>query len=213
MSRRDDQDHVVLGDGLGRKKRIVDFALYDADIGLAVADERRRIVGVGDLEADLDAWIGAPKVVDQRREPISRDRLARGERQASALEAGEICQRLLCGRGAGEHAARLAEKHSSCFRQHDAAPDAVEKFCGVTCLQRRHRGANGRLREVQILCGLRHMLAFGDSDEDAELLERHRFATSRVTRRGPCRQPLRSGAVGRGRPWPRPRNRSRGRAR
>src|SRR5262245_13583480 len=43
----------------------------------------------------------------------------------------------------------------------------------MSIFQRDDRGADRLLRQVQGFGGTRHVLAFGDSDEDAQLLEGH----------------------------------------
>ena len=51
---------------------------------------------------------------------------------------------------------------------------AIEQLDPVPLLERRDRGAGRRLGEIQRLSRARHVLAFGDADENAQLLQRHR---------------------------------------
>ena len=48
----------------------------------------------------------------------------------------------------------------------------------MASFQRRNRGADRGLRDVERFGGARNMLAFGDGDENAELFERHRGTIS-----------------------------------
>ena len=108
------------------------------------------------------------------REPIAADGLAGGERQFARLQAGEIGEGLFGGRGAGENALRLDEERPPGGRQRDAPADAIKQFDVVALFERGDRRARRRLCQVQHACRARHVLAFGDGDENAQLLQRHR---------------------------------------
>ena len=114
----------------------------------------------------------------RRRQPVAADGLAGGERQLAGLEAGEIGERLFGGRGARQHRSRFAEEGAAGAGQRDAPADAVEQLDAVPLLERRDRGAGRRLGEIQRLRRARHVLAFGDADEYAQLLQRHRRSPS-----------------------------------
>src|SRR5262249_24358774 len=68
---------------------------------------------------------------------------------------------------------RLIEKEPAGFGEFDAATDAMKQRGRMGVLQRDDRGADRLLRQVQGFGGPRHVLAFGDGDEDAQLLEGH----------------------------------------
>src|SRR5262249_23262924 len=120
-----------------------------------------------------DLGIGPVKRHQATRQPVIRDRLARLHGERAALEAAELGESKLGGRCAVEHASRLLEKQPAGFGQLDAAADAVQQRGPIGILERDARGAARLLRQVQGLRRTSHVLAFGDSDEDAQLLEGH----------------------------------------
>jgi len=68
------------------------------------------------------------------------------------------------------------------FCQLDATADAAKQYDRIGIFESDDRGADRLLCQVQGFGGTRHVLAFGDSDESAQLLEGHTaFMTARMS--------------------------------
>ena len=149
------------------------MAFYEAEFGRALAYGLGYLRRVADRKTDIDFRKGAAKRDQARRKPIARDGLARLDRKAAAPEPAEIRERTFGGLGACEHRAGFAQKYFPFGAEIDAPADAMKQRHAITVFERGNRRADGRLRQVQRFGGAGHMLAFGDGDEDAELLKRH----------------------------------------
>ncbi len=117
---------------------------------------------------------------EHRRQPVVRDRLAGDDAEATPLQSGEFCQRDAGVLGAGKDGASLGQEEPTCLGQFDPPSDAVEQPDVVALLQRGDGSAGRRLREVQRLRRLRHMLALGHGDEHAKLVERHSVSPEKL---------------------------------
>ena len=117
--------------------------------------------------------IGAAERHQVARQPIADDRLARLHRQGAALEAAKLRQHQFRRFGARQHRPSLRQEDGSGLGQLDTPADAMEQLGAVPRFQRRDRGAGRRLRQMQRLGRPRDMLAFGDGDKDAKLVECH----------------------------------------
>ena len=120
--------------------------------------------------------MGAAEGDEVARQPVGSDGLAGPQEQATALQACEVGQRQLGHLGAGEHGPSLVEEDAAGLGQLDPTADAGEEARAMPSLQRSHCGADGGLSKVQRLGRTGDMLSFGDGNEDAELLQRHRGA-------------------------------------
>src|SRR5262249_46581194 len=101
------------------------------------------------------------------------DRLTSLHCECAALEAAKLGQSELGGRCTGEHASRLLEKKPARFGQLDVATYAMKQRSRIGIFQSEDRSADCLLRQVQGFGGTGDVLAFGDSDEDAQLLKGH----------------------------------------
>ena len=163
----DDKHHRIPGDRLGEDLLIVDVALDEAEVGDTLADGERDLGGVRDRQADVDVGIGAPEGEQMARQPIARDGLTRLHVQRAPSESGELHHRLLGALGAGEHGSGFGEQEAACFRQHDAAADAIEQLHRKMCFEMGDRGTRGGLREVERFRAARDVLLAGHCGEDS----------------------------------------------
>src|SRR5262249_27850865 len=108
-----------------------------------------------------------------------------GER--SALEVAEFAESELRGFRTRQHCPCFRQEGLSGLGQFYAAADAIKKLGVVARFERRDRVAHRRLRNVQELGGLRHVLSVCHRDKHPKLIERHvslRRAESAACTRG-----------------------------
>src|ERR1700722_8331583 len=110
---------------------------------------------------------------EMARQPIAGDRLTGVNRESAALQSAQFGEDKLGRLSSRQNGASLDKKQRAGLGQFDAAADSVEEFCAMASFQRRNRGAERGLRDVERFGGARDMLAFGYGVENAELLERH----------------------------------------
>src|SRR5580693_5256694 len=120
---------------------------------------------------------------EMARQPIAGDGLTGVNRDSSALQSAQFGEDKLGRLSSRQNGASLDKKQRAGLGQLNAAADSVEEFCAMASFQRRNRGADRGLRNVERFGGARDMLAFGDGDENAELFERHGRG---IHDQGPC---------------------------
>jgi hypothetical protein len=115
---------------------------------------------------------------EMARQPIAGDGLTGVNRESAALQSAQFGEDKLGRLSSRQNGASLDKKQRAGFGQLDAAADPVEEFCAMASFQRRNRGADRGLRDVERFGGARNVLTFSDCDENAELFERHRGTIS-----------------------------------
>ena len=91
------------------------------------------------------------------------------------LQAAQLRQHQFGGLGPRQRRPRLVEEDAAGLGELDAAADAVEEGGAVAVLEHADGRADRRRRQVERRGGLGEVLAFGDGDEDAKLVEGHGF--------------------------------------
>ena len=173
MAGGDVQADPVAGDDLAGQQRLVDRALDEGKIGLAVQHQRHSLRGVADRELEMDGGMIGGEPGHPARQPVGRDRLARGEPHLAPRQPGEVVENTARLFQAGDHRPRLGQEHLAGRGQLEMAAHPVEQPRRLPLLERRDRSAHRRLRQMKPLGRPRHAERLGDDDEGVELLEGH----------------------------------------
>ena len=152
---------------------IAELVLHEAEIGRAIQHRLGRARRVGDAQPKVDAGMAGLESREHRRQPVVRHCLAGDDPEAAPLQSGKLGKHDASVFGPCKHRAGLGQKQATRLGEFDPPPHAVEQPDVVALLQRGDGGARRRLREVQRLRRLRHVLALGNGNEDAKLIERH----------------------------------------
>ena len=175
----DDNHQLIARDRRADQMLAFDHSFDEAELDGAPFDRFSHLRRIANGHLDIDPRIGAAKGNEMARQPIARNGLTRLDRQRAAVELAKLAQHKLGAFGLREDRSRFDEKGAARLRQFDAAADAIEKLCVVARFERRDGMARGRLRKVERLRGLGHMLALGDRHKDAKLLQGHLRLSSR----------------------------------
>ncbi len=171
MVRRADDDQAIVGHGRARQRGIGDLAFREAQVGRAVENGRRDIGRVALVQHDGDVGIGGPVGHQEGRQPVAGDRLAGLDRQAPASHAAEFRQRQFAEPRAPVRRLGFGKKRAPGPAQLDPAADPVEEADAIAAFQRVDGRADRRRRQVQAFRRPGKVLALGDGDEDAQLVE------------------------------------------
>lgn len=116
-----DGNQPIGRNGSGLELLVIDGAFDKAEIGEPFARRGGDLLRVAGSDVQRDAWIARAKTRGDGRQPVIGDRLARIDRQRTALEAGEIFQRALGRRCTRQNRSRLGKKCRARLRQLDRA--------------------------------------------------------------------------------------------
>jgi hypothetical protein len=157
--------------GLGKKVlegvRAVDRAAHERDIGGGGGQPGRRVVVVGQAQADLELGLGGLQVREDRGRQLGggEHRVADAQRRCARGAA-----RLLDGgRGLRKDAARRDEQRLAGGGQRQALPVAPEELDPKAALELGDRRAQRLLRDEQTFGRPREAPLLGDGDEVAQL--------------------------------------------
>src|SRR5215471_20125803 len=159
----------LLADERGFFDRAFDEAKLSRAIDHRLGDLRR----VTDADSQIDLGMILTKTHQTVRQPIARNRLTSLYCKCTPLKTSQLAQRELGRRCPGKYPARLLEEQSARFGQLDPPADTVKQRGRIGIFQRDDCSADRLLRQVQSFGRARHVLTFGDGNEDAELLEGH----------------------------------------
>ncbi len=169
----DDDHQLIARDRRTDQMLAFDHGFDEAEFNDALFDGFSHLRRIADGHLDIDPRIGAAKGNEMARQPIARNGLTRLDRQRAAVELAKLAQHKLGAFGLRKDRSRFNEKGAARFRQFDAAADTIEKLRVVARFERRDGMARRRLRKVERLRGLGHMLALGNRHKDAKLLQGH----------------------------------------
>ena len=173
MSRADDDHQLVAGHRRADEAVGRDRAFDETKLHRSVLNSGGYLRRIADFQLDRDVRVALMETNQMPGKPVAGDRLARLHAQPAPFQRAEIAERQICGVNLRQDTARLGQQDAAGLGQLDTAAHPVEQLGLVARLQRRDRMADGGLRQIQRLRGLRHVLAFGDSHKDAKLIECH----------------------------------------
>ena len=173
MVGRNDDDKLILREIGHDEGGIIDSAFDESKLDSTGEHGLDRVTRIPDRDADRQPRVGPAEVDEARRQPVAGDGFACLDLQAPPPQAGDLGQHELRAVDLREDGLRLDEKRRAGLRQFYAATDALEQTRIMASLERGDMRADRRLREMENLRRLCDVLAFGDGDEDAKLVEGH----------------------------------------
>jgi hypothetical protein len=169
----DHQHHLIVVEVCARQHRMLRRSFDQTEAHLALGDGVLDLAGVANHHIEPYARVYDMEGSEPARQPIGRNRLTGGQRNRSGRAAGQILQHRTRHGGAVEHRARFTQEYPARPGELNSAAHPVEQLDLIELLQRGDGRRGGRLAHVQRLGCARDMPAFGDLDEDAQLLECH----------------------------------------
>lgn len=164
---------MVSTDLLLLEQWMLQLAFHETELGFAIENSLRNLAGVADLNIELDPGMARMKPYQPLRQPVAGNGLAGEYGEPPATQPAQISQGCLGKTRAGQHGLSLAEEQAAVLVQNDASSDPVEQSDRMPLFQGGKCVADSRLGQVQCARRRRHVLAFGDRDENTKLLQRH----------------------------------------
>lgn len=169
-----DQPQRLARERMPADRRVVGARAGEDEVGAAVVQRAQHLGRAVLCELQRDAGMGGAEAAQQRRHQPAAERVQEGEHDGAAAGAGGRRQLLAPGVELRERAAGVLEVEAAVAVEPQAPAVAVEQRHADVGLHARERSGQRRLADVQLGGGGGHVLALGDRDEPAQLLEGHR---------------------------------------
>ena len=169
-----DQHQFVFGEEVVEETVAVAEALDDTQVDGAPFERLLDLATVARQKGDAQVGIAGRETGENRRQEVLGDRRAGSEAQLAFEPFGAAAHLVLHAPVLGFEPLGAPQQHLARRRQFEAAAPTVEERHAVGRLERTDMLAHGRLRDEELLGGLRETERTGRRDEDAESEVVHR---------------------------------------
>ncbi len=175
MVRGDDEDQLLLPEGDDDDVRVRDLPADQPQIAPEGEDIFHHGLGVADIHPDLDLGVLLPEEIEDVREIIGPEGVARADPDPSGFQSLDLLDDAVRLLGEAEDPFRIGEEDLPGVGQFDASSGAVEELQSAGLFQQLDLIADRRLAQEKRLRGLGEALVFRDLIEDPKLVQMHRF--------------------------------------
>ena len=147
------------------------LAQPDGDVGLAHGEVE---LLVGGDQRDVDVGIEIEELAEPRGEPMHADADRGGHLEFAVRPLAAVGQLGARGFELHEHFVRGAVQQFALLGEDQAARVAVEQRAPTAPLERRHLPRHRRLRQAELLAGMREAAGLGGGVKDLQLVPIHR---------------------------------------